>query len=97
MLYTTTASDCQVDRIRLFPSPEAAVEANSCAARRVHGVAVGLDRGDHRLIPLWTDPNVFDSAWTAPAELLADRSIIAKCPIPAPLFVHDLEVWAEAI
>ena len=97
MLYTTTASDNQVDRIRLFPSPEAAVGADSNAARTVHGVAVILDRGDHRLIPLWTDPQVFDSAWTAPAELLADRSIIARCPIPAPLFVHDLDVLAEAI
>jgi hypothetical protein len=97
MLYTTTSSDDQVDRIRLFPSPEAAVEAVAHPVRAVHGVAVILDRGDHRLIPLWTDPQVFDSAWTAPAELLADRSIIARCPIPAPLFVHDLDVLAEAI
>lgn len=96
MLYTTTSSDSQVDRIRLFPSAEAAVQADASAARAVHGVAVILDRGDHRLVPLWTDPQMFDSAWTAPAELLADRSIIARCPIPAPLFVHDLEVLAEA-
>ncbi|WP_406696880.1 hypothetical protein V5E97_38430 [Singulisphaera sp. Ch08] len=97
MLYTTTASDHQVDRIRLFPSPEAAAEADANDVRTIHGVAVTLDRGVHRVIPLWTDPQVFDSAWTAPAELLADRSIIARCPIPAPLFVHDLDVLAEAI
>jgi hypothetical protein len=97
MLYTTTPCDHQSDRIRLFPSPEAAVGADADRVRTVHGVAVLLDRGDHRVVPLWTDPQVFDSAWTAPAELLADRSIIARGPIPAPLFVHDLDVLAKAI
>jgi hypothetical protein len=89
LLYTTTPPDHQVDRIRLHPSPEAAgAEANDDLT--IHGVAVHLDRGDHRIIPLWTDPQVFDPAWMTPAELLADGSIIAKGPIPAPLFKRYL-------
>ena len=87
LLYTTTSPDCQGDRIRLYPSPEAA-RSGVNDSRLVHGVAVVLDRGDHRIIPTWTDPQIFDSAWMTPAELLADGSIIAKGPIPAPLFVR---------
>jgi hypothetical protein len=89
LLYTTTPPDQQVDRIRLYPNPEAA-RADANDELTIHGVAVHLDRGDHRIIPLWTDPQLFDPAWMTPAELLADGSIIARGPIPTPLFMVDL-------
>jgi|GEM_PF-4331676 len=85
MYYTTKDPEHQDDRIHLFPSPESAAAAHpgSCV---VHQVAVLLDRGEHRVVPTWTDPRIFDSAWVAPAELLADGSLMVRAPIPTPLF-----------
>lgn len=85
MLYTFTNPSDPYDRIRLFPSPEAARATEGGKPVRV--VAVGVDARMRRVIPLWTDPNSFDPSWTTPAQWHADGSVTAKGPIPSPLFV----------
>lgn len=86
MLYTIASPADQLDRIRLFPSAEAA-RATFDGSRPVRVVAVGFDPGMRRIVPLWTDPMVFDPAWTTPAQHHADGSVTAKGPIPQPLFI----------
>lgn len=89
MLYTVTSPSDPYDRIRLFPSPEAARATE--IGKPVRVVAVGFDPRMRRVIPLWTDPQSFDPAWTAPAQSHADGSVTAKGPIPTSLFVLGLE------
>ena len=84
MLYTHTPSTHQGDRIRFYPSATAAQAADSGQA--VLAVAVRFDAPGRRVVPLWTDPDMFDPTWTTPAELHADDSITARGPIPARLF-----------
>jgi hypothetical protein len=88
MLYAIAFLDSQSDRIHLYPTPEAA-GGDASAARAVLAVAVRLDRGNRHVIPLWTDPQVFDPTWKTPAELLADGSIMVRGPIPDSLFIRD--------
>lgn len=89
MLYTLTSPADIYDRIRLFPSREAAL-AVAEGARKVLTVAVDFDPRMRRVIPSWTDPNHFDPEWTTPAQPHADGSVTAKGPIPSPLFQHGV-------
>jgi len=86
MLYTLTSPAESYDRIRLFPSLEAARAAEETRPIRV--VALGFDARMRRVIPLWTDPQSFDPAWSAPAQSHADGSVTAKGPIPTSLFLR---------
>jgi hypothetical protein len=86
MLYTFTTPGESYDRIRLFPDPDAA-RALATEARRLQIVAVGYDARMRRVIPLWTDPTLFDPTWTAPAQSHPDGSVTAKGPIPSELFL----------
>lgn len=86
MLYTLTSPADEYDRILLFPSPEAAL-ALGTGQRSVRVVAVNFDSRNRRVVPLWTDPEQFDPAWTTPAQPHPDGSVTAKGPIPQQLFV----------
>lgn len=85
MLYTVLSPGEEYDRILLFPSQEAA-EAVAAGLRPVRPVAVGYDSMMRRVIPLWTDPQAFDPAWSTPAQPHPDGSVLAKGPIPVSLF-----------
>lgn len=85
MLYTSTSPAENYDRIRLFPSIEAALVLSRGGA--VQPVALGLDVGMRRVVPLWTDPWLFDPTWTSPVQLHPDGSVTARGPIPKPLFL----------
>jgi len=86
VLYTHTLPTRQADRIRLYPTSDAA-RAEAGDGRPILLVALRFDALDRRVNPLWTDPQSFDPTWTAPAEFHADGSITAKGPIPESLFV----------
>lgn len=86
MLYTPTRPADQGDRVRLYPSPDAA-RAEAGADRPIFEVAVRLEGRQRRLVPLWSLPQVLDPTWTTPAQIHADGSITARAPIPQPLFV----------
>lgn len=87
MLYTSTRSIYQGDRIQLFPTPDA-VRAAAGDGRPVFGVAVGFDFLGRCVFPLWTSPQVVDPAWTAPAEAYPDGSVLVQGPIPRVLFAE---------
>jgi hypothetical protein len=86
MLYTPTRPVDQGDRIRLYPSPDAA-RAEAGSDRPIFEVAVRLESRQRRVVPLWTLPQAFDPTWTTPAQIHADGSVTARAPIPRPLFV----------
>jgi hypothetical protein len=86
MLYTITHPAEAYDRIRLFPSLEAA-RAVAFDGRNIQIVAVDYDHGMRRVVPLEVDPTVLDPAWSAPAQFHPDGSVTAKGPLPAHLFV----------
>lgn len=86
MFYTLTHPAHQTDRIDLHLNAEVTWAG---AGWPVFAVAVRFDAMSRRVIPLWTDPDQFDSAWTTPAELHADGSITAKGPIPESLFLRS--------
>lgn len=85
MLYTPTHPVQQGDRIRLFPTIDAA-RAVAQDGRPVLGVAVQFDAPCRRVTPLWVDAQIFDPAWSTPAEYHYDGSVTARGPIPEPLF-----------
>lgn len=91
-MYTITRPEAQGDRITLFPSPDCA-RAMAGAGKPILRVAVRHDERCRRVSPLWTDPVLFDPSWTAPAELCADGSVIARGPIPEPLFIPCPPRW----
>jgi hypothetical protein len=86
MLYTTTNPAEAYDRIRLFPSLEAA-RAVAFDGRHVQIVAVDYDHRMRRVVPLAADPALLDPAWSAPAQFHPDGSVTAKGPLPSHLFV----------
>ncbi|CAN5888100.1 hypothetical protein BH23PLA1_BH23PLA1_04600 [soil metagenome] len=86
MMYTNAHPSRQGDRIRLFPSRQAA-EAALGDPESVIPVAVGVDSMGRRLFPTWICPEAFDPAWSTPAYMDADGSVTARAPIPRPLFV----------
>ena len=87
MLYTLARPEAQGDRIHLAARIEV-LQVRADEGRAILGVAVHFDPRERRLIPLWSDPEAFDPAWSTPAEHHADGSITARGPIPAPLFVR---------
>ena len=86
MLYTITNPAEAYDRIRLFPSREAA-RAVAIDGRHVQIVAVDYDHRMRRVVPLEVDPMVLDPCWSAPAQFHPDGSVTAKGPLPPHLFV----------
>ncbi len=87
MLYTVTSPTEPYDRIRLFPSLEAA-RAMAFDGRHVQIVAVDYDHRMRRVVPLEIDPMLLDPAWSAPAQYHPDGSVTAKGPLPEHLFVN---------
>jgi hypothetical protein len=85
MLYTPFCPDHALDRIRLFPSQEAA-RAFAGHGKRVLSVAVGFDAMMRRVVPLLCDPQAIDPNWSTPAQSHADGSVTAKGPIPEVLY-----------
>lgn len=84
--YTFTSPAHQGDRIRLYPSIEAA--RADAQGQPIFGVAVRLNPGGHRLNSLWMMMREIAPGWSTPAELHHDGSVTAKGPIPAALFVE---------
>ncbi len=89
MLYALRSTERPSDRIRLFPNMRAA-RAAACDGQSIHEMAVWHDEGGRRVLPLWTDPQVFDPYWSTPAELHADGSITARGPFPEALYGREL-------
>jgi hypothetical protein len=83
--YTSTSPAHQGDRLRLYPSIEAA--RADAQGQPIYGVAVCLNAGGHRLSSLWTMIREIAPGWSTPAQLHHDGSVTAKGPIPAALFV----------
>ena len=94
MLYALVEPARQPDRIRLFPSEEAA-RRSAVGEREPVAVAVFCDAPSHRVFPSWTDPVIFDPTWATPAELHADGSVTARGPIPECLFIVPGPCGAE--
>ena len=87
MLYTITNPAEDYDRIRLFPSLEAA-RAVAFDGRHIQIVAVDYDHRMRRVFPLHqVDPTLLDPAWSTPAQFHPDGSVTAKGPLPTHLFV----------
>jgi hypothetical protein len=86
MLYTVVRPESRGDPVYLFPSTAAARAATDGHLPPV-GVAVRFDGPSRRVLPLWTDAERFDPEWSAPARIDPDGSIVARGPIPGPLFV----------
>ncbi len=84
--YTFTSPAHQGDRIRLYPSIDAAW--SDAQEQLIFGVAVRLSPGGHRLNSLWTMMREIAPGWSTPAELHHDGSVTAKGPIPVTLFVE---------
>ena len=86
VLYTIRRPVVWGHYVHLFPSATAARTAAE-AGDAVLAVAVRFDAPARRITPLWTDADRFDPAWSAPAELYPDGSVVARGPVPGPLFV----------
>jgi hypothetical protein len=93
MLYALVDSDHQSDRVRLFPSVMAAQAADP--SRPARPVSVRFCAEARLIVPLWTDPCAFDPDWRTPAYDLGDETIMARAPIPAPLFGGTLPAWID--
>src|SRR4051794_27264883 len=84
MLYTPTR---QGDRIRLYPTPEAA-QAHAGDGQAIHAVAVNLDGIAHYLTPVSKQVPGLDAGWRSTVELHEDGSFTARESIPKQLFVN---------
>ena len=89
MLYTPTPAPHQAEQVVLFFSPQEARLA-AVAGHPVCGVSVHYDSLMKRLIPSGSPEPGVDRSWMAPAEWHSGGSIVARGPIPEPLFFR----WA---
>lgn len=86
MLFAPADSEGTPDRVRLFPTLEAAA-GKAVPQREWIAVAVEVAPCGRRVSPLWTDARAFDPGWQSPAQLHADGSVTARGPIPEPLIL----------
>ena len=84
MFYTHTRRG---DRIRLFPTPQAA-QAQAADGQAIHAVAVHLDGYARCLTPLDKPVSGADAGWRAPVEVHDDGSVTADGTIPEKFFVN---------
>jgi hypothetical protein len=85
MLYTFEGPRDDADRVRFFLTAEAAL-AQADPEHEIHAVAVEFEDQMRRVVPRWTDPELFDPSWTTPAQPHADGSLTARGPIPRALY-----------
>jgi hypothetical protein len=86
MFYALTPPYCESDRVRLYPTREAAI-AQAGDDSPVYAIAVEFDKAGRLVVPCWVIPQAVETDWTTPAELHGDGSLTAKGTIPKELFV----------
>jgi hypothetical protein len=86
MFYALMPPEHETDRIRLFPTIDAAVSQDR-DGRPIYEVAVDFDPDDRLVVPITVDAQVVDPEWTTRAEVHGDGSITAKGKIPGELYV----------
>ncbi len=86
MYYALTPPHQQADRVRLYPTREAAI-AHAGDDTPVYAVAVEFDKAGRLVVPCWVIPQAVEADWTTLAELHGDGSLTAKGAIPRALFV----------
>ncbi len=86
MFYVLIPPHHEADRVRLYPSRDAAI-AHAGDNAPVYAVAVEFDKAGRLVVPCWVIPHQVETDWTTPAELHGDGSLTAKGTIPSEFFV----------